>query len=139
MGPLPFFQLTPKKRRKDPFSRQSPFAWKSPTFPGKQTDRPNDKISIMLHLFRLCLSFLPDVPHGNKAQDHVGQALFPMTLEKLTVQKGHLCKRIPRDCQLGTVTGRNSSVSVREPGTPMSPLILGWRCRYSKLHCSGSS
>lgn len=52
------------------------------------------------YLFGLRLSFLPDISHGNKAQNQVGQALFPVTLEEVAGQEGHLFKRIPRDYQL---------------------------------------
>lgn len=132
MGPLPFFPLTPRKEEERTH------------FPGnhcgaKQTDLSDDKTSIMLYLCGLCLPFLPDIPHGHKAQDHVGQALFPVTLEELAAQKGHLSKRIPRDCQLqgqdghrGTVTRKNSSVSMKEPCSPMSALILGRCCRIGR-------
>lgn len=52
------------------------------------------------YLFRLCLSSLPDVAHGHEAQDQVGQALFPVTLEELAVQQGHLFKTICTHYQL---------------------------------------
>lgn len=52
------------------------------------------------YLLRPCLSFLPDIPHGDHAQDHMGQALFPVTRQELAGQEGHLFKRISRDFQL---------------------------------------
>lgn len=81
-------------------------------FPGKQDSaqqvhsrrsRPARRLdgqSSCHYLFRLSLAFLPDIAGGDEAQDQVGQAPLPVTLEELAVQEGHLFKRVSRDSQL---------------------------------------
>lgn len=67
--------------------------------------------SLCPYLFGLRLSFLPDIPHGDKAQDQMGQVLLLVTREELAVQEGHLFKRIARYYQLQEWDGHRAAVA----------------------------